>query len=127
MIGHVFACAQLNSQSNQNKNTIHLQQEDPENPGELDLHFSTSPGGEYWILDTDYDSFTCVYTCSDVPLLNLRKETAWLMTRETNPPPETVCKQNMYTGYYGDMWNGRGLEDALILLLAAFKPFDKHT
>ena len=31
--------------------------------------------------------------CSDFPLLNLRKETAWLMTRETNPPEETVCKQ----------------------------------
>ena len=87
----------------------HAQQADPENPGELELHFSTSPGGAYWILDTDYDSFTCVYTCSDFPLLNLRKETAWLMTRETNPPEETVCKQNTGHGIWSTILVARRL------------------
>ena len=63
----------------------------PDAPGELDLYFAGFPAGEYWILDTDYESYTAIYTCGDRRLLNIRSETAWIMTREPNPPQETVC------------------------------------
>ena len=59
----------------------------------------------------------------------------WGRRRRGSWPGRPIPRQRRYVnkictqaaGYYGDMWDGRGLEDALILLLDAFKPFDNHT
>ena len=68
-------------------------------PGELCVNFA--PGSvngcadagpdcksKYWVLDTDYESYTVIYDC--VQILELREETAWILTRDPNPAPEVV-------------------------------------
>ena len=48
--------------------------------------------GDYWVIDTDYDTFASVYSCSDA--LGLVKfEIAYILTREKNPSEETVYTQ----------------------------------
>ena len=46
--------------------------------------------GDYWILDTDYETYSVVYSCSQVAFLKL--ELGWVLTREENPPEATVSK-----------------------------------
>ena len=59
---------------------------DPEcDCGDLTVHFPGAPGGPYLILDTDYETFTSVYTCVPFGI-----QIPWVLTRETNPPEETV-------------------------------------
>ena len=69
-----------------------------EAPGELCVNFA--PGsidgcGEkpdcfsnYWVLETDYESYSVVYSCTQI--LELRNEFAWVLTRDINPAPEIV-------------------------------------
>ena len=65
------------------------EQADPKNaPGDLTVYFYGNPGN-YWILDTDFESFTAVYSCADAPL-GMRSELAWILTREQNPTDDTV-------------------------------------
>ena len=65
------------------------EQADPDNaPGDLIVYFFGNPG-DYWILDTDFESYTAVYSCADTPL-GTRFELAWILTREQNPSDETV-------------------------------------
>merc|ERR1711978_651576 len=70
-----------------------------EAPGELCVNFAPGsqegcgPAGEqcfsnYWVLETDYDSYTVIYSC--VEILALRNEFAWVLTREPNAPQELV-------------------------------------
>ena len=45
--------------------------------------------GDYWVIDTDYDTFASVYSCSN--LVGLAKaQIAYILTREKNPSEETV-------------------------------------
>ena len=61
---------------------------DPEcDCGDQTVTFPGTPGGPYLILDTDYETFTSVYAC-----VALGMETPWVLTREKNPPEETVSK-----------------------------------
>ena len=53
--------------------------------GDLTVHFPGAPGGPYLILDTDYETFTSVYTCVPFGI-----QIPWVLTRETNPTEETV-------------------------------------
>ena len=51
------------------------------------------PAGEqcfsnYWVLETDYESYTVIYSC--VEILALRNEFAWVLTREPNAAQELV-------------------------------------
>ena len=46
--------------------------------------------GDYWILDTDYESYSVVYSCSQVAFLKL--ELGWILTREANPSEATVSE-----------------------------------
>ena len=67
-------------------------QPDPETaPGKLKVDFHNSPAtaGDYWILDTDYENYTAIYSCgSRVPgQIELFK---WVLTRSTKPSPEVV-------------------------------------
>ena len=70
-----------------------FEQADPENaPGELIVYFYGSPG-DYWVLDTDFDSFSSVYSCTEGLFDGVVKyEFAFILTREKYPLDETVRK-----------------------------------
>ena len=70
-----------------------------EAPGELCVNFApgsvngcadTEPDckSNYWVLETDYMSYTVIYSCDQI--LELREETALILTRDPNPAPEVV-------------------------------------
>jgi len=64
---------------------------DPEHPGELLVDFPTSPvKGEYWVLDTDYENYTIIYSCVDYVFGLIHFEFAWILTRETNADPALI-------------------------------------
>ena len=51
--------------------------------------FPTSPvDGDYEILDTDYDSYAVVYSCSQ--FLFFKYELGWILTREANVSQDLV-------------------------------------
>ena len=61
----------------------------------MQVHFPGSPTGNYWVLATDYENYSAVYTCFD--LLGIYKfEYAWLLTREREPSAEVVTKQAIF-------------------------------
>ena len=66
-------------------------QPDPENaPGKLKVAFPYSPTpGDYWILDTDYENFTAIYSC-DRRIGDQLELFKWILTRSTKPSPEVV-------------------------------------
>ena len=48
-------------------------------------------GWPYWILDTDYESYSSVYSCATfVEGSGLKYEYAWLFTRDPVPSDEAV-------------------------------------
>lgn len=55
---------------------------DPSEPAKLLVTFfnTNSPPAPYWVLDTDYDSYSLVYSCTD--LEDQHKDHAWIMSRE---------------------------------------------
>ena len=53
--------------------------------------------GDYWILDTDYETYSVVYSCSQVAFLKL--ELGWVLTRQANPSEAAVRKEDLYTQY----------------------------
>merc|ERR1719430_367174 len=55
----------------------------PNFPGELLVKFPASPEGDYWILDTDYKTYSVVYTCQDIFGV-LKLDFAWILSREKN-------------------------------------------
>ena len=64
------------------------EQADPENaPGDLIVYFYGNPG-DYWILDTDFTSFSSVYSCTTIGFA--RYELAFILTRDRFPSNETV-------------------------------------
>ena len=67
---------------------------DPSKPGELQVHFPFSPAGDYWVIDTDYESFTSIYACQDVLGL-FRIEFAWILVRDLTNVPEESMKRAM--------------------------------
>ena len=65
-------------------------QPDPEAaPGKLKVDFHNSPAtaGDYWILDTDYENYTAIYSCGNRVPGQMAK---WVLTRSTKPSPEVV-------------------------------------
>merc|ERR1711934_1219654 len=69
------------------------EQADPENaPGDLIVYFYGSPG-DYWVLDTYFDSFSSVYSCTEGLVDGVVKyEYAFILTREKYPSEETLEK-----------------------------------
>ena len=68
-------------------------------PGELCINFE--PGSvngcadigpdckaEYWVQETDYVSYVAEYYCEQI--LELKRENAWILTRDPNPAQEVV-------------------------------------
>ncbi len=66
-------------------------QRDAENhPGELKVRFPLVPvAGDYMVLDTDYGSFTSVYSCRSV-LFFFKVEVGWVLTRDRLASNRTV-------------------------------------
>ena len=62
---------------------------DPENPAQLKLNFPGTPEGDYWVLDTDYENWSAVYSCGDIFGL-IKFEYAFLLARDPHPAEEYV-------------------------------------
>ena len=62
---------------------------DPANPAQLKLNFPSTPEGDYWVIDTDYENWSAVYSCGDIFGL-IKFEYAFLLTREAHPSEEVV-------------------------------------
>lgn len=59
---------------------------DPEHPAKLTINFPTASGTDapYWVLDTDYQNYSVVYSCTSYgSYLSLR--TVWILTRDRHP------------------------------------------
>merc|ERR1711973_382996 len=64
---------------------------DPNHPGELKVKFPGVPvDGDYWILETDYENYSIVYSCVDYLIGLIHFEFAWILTREPNANPALV-------------------------------------
>ncbi|XP_059079065.1 apolipoprotein D-like [Tigriopus californicus] len=61
---------------------------DPEHPGDLVVKFPTSPAGNYWLIDTDYENWASVYSCDEI--LGNKFEYGWVLTRESAPSEAIV-------------------------------------
>ena len=62
------------------------------NEGYLYVKFGTFiPKGDYKVIETDYDSYTVIYTCMGLPgVYNI--EYAWILTRDVHPSDEVMQK-----------------------------------
>ncbi|XP_062413879.1 apolipoprotein D-like [Pungitius pungitius] len=59
-------------------------------PAKLEVTFSqASSSAPYWVLSTDYEGYSLVYSCSDI---KSGREYAWILSREPTLPQETVEK-----------------------------------
>jgi len=59
-------------------------QPDQNNPAKLAVSFAESPTpesrGDYWVVSTDYESYTIVWSCSQIYFWNT--QFAWVLTRD---------------------------------------------
>ncbi|CAF98955.1 unnamed protein product, partial [Tetraodon nigroviridis] len=63
--------------------------EDPSEPAKLAVSFyENSPPAPYWVLATDYDNYTLVYSCTN--LLVAHAEFAWILSRRPTLAQESV-------------------------------------
>lgn len=58
-------------------------------PGQLIVQFPGSPAGGYNVLATDYTTYSCVYSCSQIG--SLRDEFAWLLSRTPSVDNDTLA------------------------------------
>ena len=66
------------------------------------MHFYGNPG-DYWILDTDFTSFSSVYSCSTVAGV-ARYELAFVLTRDRFPSNATVRESYHRGKKYMQRW-----------------------
>ncbi|XP_075969086.1 apolipoprotein D-like [Anticarsia gemmatalis] len=63
------------------------------NEAKLAVSFPSLPynvEAPYWVIDTDYDTYSVVWSCYEFGPLHTRN--AWILTRERNPPVEVMEK-----------------------------------
>lgn len=41
--------------------------------GKLEVKFPSSPVADYWVIGTDYDNYSVVWSCTDLQIVNIRK------------------------------------------------------
>uniref|UniRef100_A0A8C2WX26 Apolipoprotein D n=1 Tax=Cyclopterus lumpus TaxID=8103 RepID=A0A8C2WX26_CYCLU len=62
---------------------------DPLEPAKLQVSFfENAPPAPYWVLSTDYDTYSLVYSCTDLGVMHV--DFAWIMSREPSLPEETL-------------------------------------
>ncbi|XP_030259342.1 apolipoprotein D-like [Sparus aurata] len=62
---------------------------DPSQPAKLSVSFfEYAPPAPYWVLSTDYNNYSLVYSCTDLGVLHV--EFAWIMSRQPTMPEETL-------------------------------------
>lgn len=55
----------------------------PDEPAKLKIKFQQTPKpGDYWVISTDYESYSIVWSCFKVPLLPVNFQSAWILTRD---------------------------------------------
>ncbi|KAL8575376.1 hypothetical protein ACOMHN_048669 [Nucella lapillus] len=63
---------------------------DPAKPGELQVSFGNMPAGDgkpnYFVVDTDYENFAVVFSCSDFGIGNI--QFLWILTRAQGRRPD---------------------------------------
>ncbi|XP_073705975.1 apolipoprotein Da, duplicate 2 [Garra rufa] len=65
---------------------------DASEPAKLEVSFfEDAPPSPYWVLATDYDNYTLVYSCSDFENL-FHTEFSWIMSRTRTLSKETVSE-----------------------------------
>ncbi|XP_002740540.1 apolipoprotein D-like [Saccoglossus kowalevskii] len=56
---------------------------DPNVPAKLKVRFRWwLPAGDYWVLKTDYDTYSVVYSCDDFLFGFVKMEYAWILSRD---------------------------------------------
>ncbi|XP_056277517.1 apolipoprotein Da, duplicate 2 [Pseudoliparis swirei] len=50
--------------------------------------FENAPHAPYWVLSTDYDTYSLVYSCTDLGVMHM--DFAWILSREPTLPEETL-------------------------------------
>jgi len=68
----------------------HADSKDEANPAQLKLYFPGTPEGDYWVLDTDYENWSAVYSCGDIFGL-IKFEYAFALTRTPQPSAEVIA------------------------------------
>ncbi|TRY81971.1 hypothetical protein DNTS_030979 [Danionella cerebrum] len=64
---------------------------DPSEPAKLEVSFfEDARPGPYWVLTTDHDNYTLVYSCTDAEIFHV--EFAWILSRSRTLPKETVSE-----------------------------------
>ncbi|KAG6924334.1 apolipoprotein D [Chelydra serpentina] len=64
-----------------------------------ELLFLVMPSGPYWVLSTDYENYTLVYSCTTFIWL-FHVEYAWILSRTPQLQPETVERlKNLLRSY----------------------------
>merc|ERR1711865_609925 len=59
--------------------------------GACDVKYALFPWGAYWILDTDYENYSTVYTCENF-LGIASNHGVWIVSRDKNPSEEILTK-----------------------------------
>ncbi|XP_022286099.2 apolipoprotein D-like [Crassostrea virginica] len=52
---------------------------------------AAAPYGNYWVLDTDYDTYTLIYSCTNILGIS-HFEFGWILARTRTLPDETIQK-----------------------------------
>ncbi|XP_030017014.1 apolipoprotein D-like isoform X2 [Sphaeramia orbicularis] len=64
---------------------------DPSEPAKLLVSFfENSPPAPYWVLSTDYNSYSLVYSCTDLGVFHV--DFAWIMSREPTLSEQTLTE-----------------------------------
>uniref|UniRef100_A0A8C7G1Y5 Apolipoprotein D n=1 Tax=Oncorhynchus kisutch TaxID=8019 RepID=A0A8C7G1Y5_ONCKI len=82
----------LNRESNNTVNAItgYAKVKDPSEPAKLEVtFFEDSSPGPYWVLSTDYEGHSVVYSCTEF-LGAFHVDFAWILSREFNPKDQGV-------------------------------------
>ncbi|KAK5860211.1 hypothetical protein PBY51_021704 [Eleginops maclovinus] len=62
---------------------------DPSEPAKLQVSFfENAPPAPYWVLSTDYENYSLVYSCTDLGVLHV--DFAWILSRQPTLSEETL-------------------------------------